>query len=196
MEFSEIEKIVLGIHKFPEQADKDELFALFALKGLLDYFHAGNVNKLAASNHKKRIAGWLEMTKCPKTTDAEKEWNRRTTEVAELQSKILLANLLHANPYTLLMQACKAVSILLDDQMHFYNQVHKDCHEIIGMGLDDPLPLEAEREQLEQDIALLETKINESKDAERNYRLNLAKETMQTRLDAIAPPEKKKNLFE
>lgn len=195
MEFSEIEQIAIGKQKFPKKADRDELFALFALKGLLEYFRTDNVSKLAASNYKKQIAGWLETIKHPKTTDAEKEWNRRTTEAAEIQSKILLANLLHANPYSLLLQACKVVSILMNDQMHFYNQIHKDCHEIMGMGLDDPLPLEAEREQLEQDIALLEKKISESHDADRNYRLNLAKETMQTRLDAITPKEKK-NLFE
>lgn len=196
MEFAEIEKIVFKNMDFPKKADKDELFALFALKGLREYFRAGDVNKFTASTYKKRIDEWLTKTKRPKRTDAEKEWDERKAKAAELQSKILLANLLHANPYSLLLQACKAISILLDDQMHFYSQVHKDCHEIIGMGLDDPLPLEAERGQLEHDIALLEKKISESHDADRNYRLNLAKETMKMRLNAITPQEKKKNPFE
>lgn len=196
MEFSEIEKIVFKSRNFPKNAGKDELFALFALKGVQAYFRDGDVNKPEATAYKTQIDEWLTSSKHPRGADVENEWYQRVVQAEEIQSKILLANLLHCNPYTLMLQACKIVSILLGDSMQFYNQMCTDCRDVVGMGLDDPLLLDAEREQLRADIERLEEKINNSQDAQRNYRLRRAQETMQTRLDAITPPEKNKNPFE
>lgn len=197
MEFSEIEEIVFKSKDFPQKADKDELFALFALKGLREYFHAGDVNKLAASNHKKRISEWLEATKRPKAEPFEKKFHNRVKEAADMQNKIRLANLHHCNPYVLLLQACKIISILLDDSMMFWQQMKTDCYEIHGRTLLDPRPLEAEREELEADIAKLEKWIAETKDDV--YGNNLRRraiDNMKERLAAITPQEKKKNPFE
>lgn len=194
MEYKDIEVLAMAAG-IPQDIDPETAMHVLALKGLLSEFNSKNITKQSATMYKNILRALHEQ---PQKDKQQEECRRKDMlEESNLEDKIRLTNLHHCNPYALAIQLAKCVSLLKNDQMMFYEQFKTDCYEIHGRTLLDPRPLEAEREELEADIAKLEKWIAETKDDVHGNNLRRrAINNMKERLAAITPQEKKKNPFE
>lgn len=181
MNYEKLQKKAFQTGKIPENLDENETLQWFALQGLIALYKAGDVNQPSATKWKKTIGTMFDDGERIKNRDRERE-----ADVQELLDKIRFAVLLHANPYALFLQACRCVSILLDDGELFFRQVKTDCYEISGKALEDEDLLVCEREQLERDMRRLEQKLQEEKDARAVHILSRAVGAMRAREEELS----------
>lgn len=181
MNYEKLQKKAFQTGKIPENLDKNETLQWFALQGLIALYKAGDVNQPSATKWKKTIGTMFDDGERIKNRDRERE-----ADVQKLLDKIRFAVLLHANPYALFLQACRCVSILLDDGDLFFRQVQADCCEISGKALEDEDLLVCEREQLERDLRRLEQKLQEEKDARAIHILSRAVDAMRAREEELS----------
>jgi hypothetical protein len=190
MTFDNMQKIVFKNGEYPKNADFEEQLHLLALKGTQAYFRENILTKEEAAGTKSKIREHL-LSQTGEDGQSKLIRSGCLKDVADRQDKIRLAVLLHANPYALLLQACKCISLLLDDGDLFFRQIKTDCYEISGKALEDDEILVCEREQLEQDIRRLEQKIQETKDAGTVHILSRAVGAMRARVDELSPVPQK-----
>lgn len=169
MTYREIEKAV-SQKDITAMQDGDQLLHFLALTGLLKMFSDGTTSKEQASDIKRLLREDYEAD-----TQTERITRDELMEVSEIQDKIRKAILLGVdNPWVLLIQSAKCISILLNDGDFFYGQVRKDCYAIYGDAYGDQKTKEAERKDLEASIQKLEKCITETKDKGTKHLLSRA----------------------
>lgn len=146
MKYREIEKAV-SQKDITAMQDGDQLLHFLALTGLLKMFSDGITSKEQASDIKRLLREDYESD-----TQTERISRDELMEVSEIQDKIHHAVMCRGNPWVILIQACRAVSILMRDDGRFWRNVKEDAYLIRGGVLEDAQVYEAERKELLEDI--------------------------------------------
>ncbi|MFA7162826.1 MAG: hypothetical protein WC097_01580 [Eubacteriales bacterium] len=76
----------------------------------------------------------------------------------ELQTELLKGARAGEPAYTLLLKACKAISLMTGNKP-FYSQIYKDLKAIYGEGLKEQIPLEWELDEVRERLANMEEAI-------------------------------------
>lgn len=172
MNYKEIEKAV-SQKEMSRIESGEELLHFLALTGLLKLFSDGVIEKDAATEIKALLREDYEN---PPESKKERLPVEIETEVQEIQNKIQKAVLLNANPWSILLQACKAISLLTEDEnMFFWQNVKEDCYVVCGQALGDVTVIELSREDLEKQMSRLIELISEERDIRRKHILVNAK---------------------
>lgn len=148
MTYREIEKAV-SQKDITAMQDGDQLLHFLALTGLLKMFSDEITSKEQASDIKRLLREDYEAGCEPKEERITRE---ESLEVAAIQDKIHHAVLCRGNPWVILIQACRAVSILMRDDGMFWRNVKEDAYLIRGGVLEEAQVYEAERKELIEDI--------------------------------------------
>ena len=187
MEYQGIVNYVVKDNKLPIVNSDNVMTHILALKGLVAYFESGGCSKERSQQVKKV----LEEKFCEAEAE-EQTGNANLNEVAEIQNKIRQAILLGVgNPWVLLIQSAKCISILLNDGDFFYDQVRKDCYAIYGDAYGDQKTKEAERKDLEASIQKLEKCIAETKDKGTKHLLSRAVSLQKQRVEYLNEQDKR-----
>ena len=181
MDYDGIQRAVAHSKEVPRKVNALEQMHIFALRGLLEYFKRGECSKEDASRMKATLRDAFEK---------EQRRNANAAAVSALQDKIRLAVLLNANPYVLFVQACKCISLLVNDNGFFFEQVQDDCRGIAECKFEE-LP-EGEETRLRENIVRLQRKMHSNDDADSIHRLSRAIEAMQARLEFLQEGKDKK----
>lgn len=88
-----------------------------------------------------------------------REYQQNIKTSSQLQAEILKGAKAGESVYSLLLKACKAVSLMTSDSA-FYSQLEEDIRAIYGQGLLDPLPLRIELQQTEERLIKLREAFN------------------------------------
>lgn len=98
-------------------------------------------------------------------TQREREDHKRSLEVyktyqeniktsSQLQTDILKGLKAGESVYSLLLKACKTISLMTSNSV-FYSQIEGDIRAIYGQGLLDPLPLQIELQETQERLTRL-----------------------------------------
>lgn len=98
-------------------------------------------------------------------TQREREDRQRSLEVyrtyqeniktsSQLKTEILKGAKAGESVYSLLLKACKAISLMTSNSV-FYSQIEGDIKAIYGQGLLDPLPLQIELQETQERLTRL-----------------------------------------
>lgn len=187
MEYQGIVNYVVKDNKLPVVNSDNVMTHILALKGLVAYFESGGCSKERSQQLKKV----LEEKFCEAEAE-EQIGNANLNEATEIQNKIRQAILLGVdNPWVLLIQSAKCISILLNDGDFFYDQVRRDCYAIYGDAYGDQKTKEAERKDLEASIQKLEKCITETKDKGTKHLLSRAVSLQKQRVEYLIEQDKR-----
>ena len=78
-----------------------------------------------------------------------KEYQQNIKTSSQLQTEILKGAKAGESVYSLLLKACKAISLMTSNSV-FYSQLEGDIRAIYGQGLLDPLPLQIELQETQE----------------------------------------------
>lgn len=121
------------------------------------------------TEEKKPLQGVLEdlegIHKLQRQADAKKqnidrslaicrEYQQNIKTSSQLQTEILKGAKSGENIYSLLLKACKAISLMTSNSV-FYSQIEGDIKAIYGQGLLDPLPLQIELQDTQERLQRL-----------------------------------------
>ena len=88
-----------------------------------------------------------------------KEYQQNIKTSSQLQTEILKGAKAGESVYSLLLKACKAISLMTSNSV-FYSQLEGDIRAIYGQGLLDPLPLQIELQETQERLARLREALN------------------------------------
>lgn len=114
----------------------------------------------------------------------EREERQRTLEIyrtyqeniktsSQLQTEILKGAKAGESVYSLLLKACKAISLMTSNSV-FYSQLEGDIRAIYGQGLLDPLPLQIELQETKERLQRLREALNREIEADAKDRIQRA----------------------
>lgn len=83
-----------------------------------------------------------------------REYQQNILASSQLQAEILQGVKAGVDAYTLLLKACKAVSLMTSNKV-FYSQIEADIRAVHGEGLLYPAPLQMERTQTQERLTML-----------------------------------------
>ena len=83
-----------------------------------------------------------------------KEYQQNIKTSSQLQTEILKGAKAGESVYSLLLKACKAISLMTSNSV-FYSQLEGDIRAIYGQGLLDPLPLQIELQETQERLTRL-----------------------------------------
>lgn len=83
-----------------------------------------------------------------------REYQKNIILSGQLQTDILKGAKRGEDIYSLLLKACKAISLITSNSV-FYSQIEGDIRAIYGQGLLDPLPLQIELQQVQERLTRL-----------------------------------------
>ena len=83
-----------------------------------------------------------------------KEYQQNIKTSSQLQTEILKGAKAGESVYSLLLKACKALSLMTSNSV-FYSQLEGDIRAIYGQGLLDPLPLQIELQETQERLTRL-----------------------------------------
>lgn len=88
-----------------------------------------------------------------------KEYQQNIKTSSQLQTEILKGAKAGESVYSLLLKACKAISLMTSNSV-FYSQLEGDIRAIYGQGLLDPLPLQIELQETQERLTRLREALN------------------------------------
>ena len=88
-----------------------------------------------------------------------KEYQQNIKTSSQLQTEILKGAKAGESVYSLLLKACKAISLMTSNSV-FYSQLEGDIRAIYGQGLLDPLPLQIELQETQERLTSLREALN------------------------------------
>ena len=88
-----------------------------------------------------------------------KEYQQNIKTSSQLQTEILKGAKAGESVYSLLLKACKAISLMTSNSV-FYSQLEWDIRAIYGQGLLDPLPLQIELQETQERLTRLREALN------------------------------------
>ena len=83
-----------------------------------------------------------------------REYQQNIKTSSQLQTEILKGAKAGESVYSLLLKACKAISLMTSNSV-FYSQIEGDIKAIYGQGLLDPLPLQIELQETQERLTRL-----------------------------------------
>ena len=140
------------------------------------------------TEEKKPLQGVLEdlegIHKLQRQADAKKqnidrslaicrEYQQNIKTSSQLQTEILKGAKSGENIYSLLLKACKAISLMTSNSV-FYSQIEGDIKAIYGQGLLDPLPLQIELQETQERLQRLREALNREIEADAKDRIQRA----------------------
>lgn len=102
-----------------------------------------------------------------------KEYQQNIKTSSQLQTEILKGAKAGENVYSLLLKACKAISLMTSNSV-FYSQLEGDIRAIYGQGLLDPLPLQIELQETQERLARLREALNREIEPDAKERIQRA----------------------
>ena len=88
-----------------------------------------------------------------------REYQQNIKTSSQLQTEILKGAKAGESVYSLLLKACKAISLMTSNSV-FYSQLEGDIRAIYGQGLLDPLPLQIELQETQERLTRLREALN------------------------------------
>jgi hypothetical protein len=88
-----------------------------------------------------------------------REYQQNIKTSSQLQTEILKGTKAGESVYSLLLKACKAISLMTSNSV-FYSQLEGDIRAIYGQGLLDPLPLQIELQETQERLTRLREALN------------------------------------
>lgn len=159
-----------------------ELLHVLALIGLLKLYSEGNVTRTRATEIKLALSEEYETAVKPAP---ERFTAEEAREVADIQDRIHHATLCNGNPWSIMLQACKAVSLLLRDDGMFWRNMKEDAYLIYGGVMENPQTYEAEREEIVQGMEKLVEAVQREADIRHKHILSRAIDEHKARLAAL-----------
>lgn len=102
-----------------------------------------------------------------------KEYQQNIKTSSQLQTEILKGAKAGESVYSLLLKACKAISLMTSNSV-FYSQIEGDIRAIYGQGLLDPLPLQIELQETQERLARLKEALNREIEPDAKERIQRA----------------------
>ena len=102
-----------------------------------------------------------------------KEYQQNIKTSSQLQTEILKGAKAGESVYSLLLKACKAISLMTSNSV-FYSQLEGDIRAIYGQGLLDPLPLQIELQETQERLARLREALNREIEPDAKERIQRA----------------------
>lgn len=102
-----------------------------------------------------------------------KEYQQNIKTSSQLQTEILKGAKAGESVYSLLLKACKAISLMTSNSV-FYSQLEGDIREIYGQGLLDPLPLQIELQETQERLTRLREALNREIEPDAKERIQRA----------------------
>lgn len=102
-----------------------------------------------------------------------REYQQNIKTSSQLQTEILKGAKAGESVYSLLLKACKAISLMTSNSV-FYSQIEGDIRAIYGQGLLDPLPLQIELQQVQERLQRLREALNREIEADAKDRIQRA----------------------
>lgn len=99
----------------------------------------------------------------------------------QLQTEILKGAKAGESVYSLLLKACKAISLMTSDSV-FYSQLEEDIRAIYGQGLLDPLPLRIELQETQERLTRLREALNREIEPDAKERIQRAVKTHEAKI--------------
>ena len=140
------------------------------------------------TEEKKPLQGVLEdlegIHKLQRQADAKKqnidrslaicrEYQQNIKTSSQLQTEILKGAKAGESVYSLLLKACKTISLMTSNSV-FYSQIEGDIKAIYGQGLLDPLPLQIELQETQERLQRLREALNREIEADAKDRIQRA----------------------
>ena len=102
-----------------------------------------------------------------------KEYQQNIKTSSQLQTEILKGAKAGESVYSLLLKACKAISLMTSNSV-FYSQLEGDIRAIYGQGLLDPLPLQIELQETQERLTRLREALNREIEPDAKERIQRA----------------------
>lgn len=102
-----------------------------------------------------------------------KEYQQNIKTSSHLQTEILKGAKAGESVYSLLLKACKAISLMTSNSV-FYSQLEGDIRAIYGQGLLDPLPLQIELQETQERLTRLREALNREIEPDAKERIQRA----------------------
>lgn len=102
-----------------------------------------------------------------------REYQQNIKTSSQLQTEILKGAKAGESVYSLLLKACKAISLMTSNSV-FYSQLEGDIRAIYGQGLLDPLPLQIELQETQERLQRLREALNREIEADAKERIQRA----------------------
>lgn len=102
-----------------------------------------------------------------------KEYQQNIRTSSQLQTEILKGAKAGESVYSLLLKACKAISLMTSNSV-FYSQLEGDIRAIYGQGLLDPLPLQIELQETQERLTRLREALNREIEPDAKERIQRA----------------------
>lgn len=102
-----------------------------------------------------------------------REYQQNIKTSSQLQTEILKGAKAGESVYSLLLKACKAISLMTSNSV-FYSQIEGDIRAIYGQGLLDPLPLQIELQETQERLQRLREALNREIEADAKDRIQRA----------------------
>lgn len=102
-----------------------------------------------------------------------KEYQQNIKTSSQLQTEILKGAKAGESAYSLLLKACKAISLMTSNSV-FYSQLEGDIRAIYGQGLLDPLPLQIELQETQERLTRLREALNREIEPDAKERIQRA----------------------
>ena len=102
-----------------------------------------------------------------------KEYQQNIKTSSQLQTEILKGAKAGESVYSLLLKACKAISLMTSNSV-FYSQLEGDIRALYGQGLLDPLPLQIELQETQERLTRLREALNREIEPDAKERIQRA----------------------
>lgn len=102
-----------------------------------------------------------------------KEYQQNIKTSSQLQTEILKGAKAGESVHSLLLKACKAISLMTSNSV-FYSQLEGDIRAIYGQGLLDPLPLQIELQETQERLTRLREALNREIEPDAKERIQRA----------------------
>jgi len=102
-----------------------------------------------------------------------KEYQQNIKTSSHLQTEILKGAKAGESVYSLLLKACKAISLMTSNSV-LYSQLEGDIRAIYGQGLLDPLPLQIELQETQERLTRLREALNREIEPDAKERIQRA----------------------
>lgn len=102
-----------------------------------------------------------------------REYQQNIKTSSQLQTEILKGTKAGESVYSLLLKACKTISLMTSNSV-FYSQIEGDIRAIYGQGLLDPLPLQIELQETQERLQRLREALNREIEADAKDRIQRA----------------------
>lgn len=181
MTYKEIERAA-SQESITDAQNGTELLHVLALVGLVKLFSEHAVTPARATEIKGQFREAYETAEKP---IPERFTAEELREVADIQDKIHHATLCNGNPWAIMLQACKAVSVLLRDDGMFWRNMKEDTYLIYGGVLEDSRAYEAEREEIVRSMEKLLEAVQREPDVRHKHILSRAIEEHKAQLAAL-----------